>query len=180
MIFVYAMSVLSASGAIMAALMPERISVIAGLLTFYLVMTALLTIRHRAQGFDWLGAGAMVFALIVGFLSIAFAIQGLNSNDGLTPIGFIFGTVALLAAAGDARLLWTRNIEWTQRIARHLWRMCFALWIAAASFFLGQSDEFPEALRIMPLLCTPVLLVLLLMFYWLVRVLFTQWRPQSG
>lgn len=49
----------------------------------------------------------------------------------------------------------------------------------AASFFLGQSDEFPEALRIMPLLCTSVLLVLLLMFYWLARVLFMSWRPQS-
>ena len=57
--------------------------------------------------------------------------------------------------------------------------MCFALWIATASFFLGQADEFPEALRIMPLLCTPVLLVLLLMFYWLARVMFTQWRPSS-
>ena len=179
-IFVYARLVMSASGAVMAALKPERISIIAGLLTFYLVTTALLTVRRRAQGFDWMGAGAMLFALIVGLLSFAFAIQGLSSNDGLTPIGFIFGTVALLAALGDARVLLTRNIQWTQRIARHLWRMCFALWIAAASFFLGQSDEFPEALRIMPLLCTPVLLVLLLMFYWLVRVLFTQWRPQSG
>lgn len=180
MIFVYAMSVLSLSGALMAALKPERISVIAGLLTFYLVMTALLTVRRRVEGFDWMGAGAMAFALIVGLISIAFAIQGWNGNDGLTPIGFIFGTVALFAAAGDAHLLLIRNLSWTQRIARHLWRMCFALWIAAASFFLGQSDVFPEPLRIMPLLCTPVLLVLLLMFYWLVRVLFTPWQPQSG
>ena len=79
----------------------------------------------------------------------------------------------LLAALGDIRMLLTAEMEWTHRIARHLWRMYFALWIAAAAFFLGQSDEFPEALRIIPLLCTPVLLVLLLMFYWLVRVLFT-------
>jgi len=43
------MSVLSASGALMAALKPERISVIAGMLIFYLVTTALLTVRH-----DWL------------------------------------------------------------------------------------------------------------------------------
>lgn len=178
MIFVYAMLVMSASGAVLAVLRAERISIIAGLLTFYLVTTALLTVRRRAQGFDWAGTAALVFALIIGLLSIAFAIQGLSSNDGLTPMGFIFGTVALLAAFGDARLLLTRNIQWIQRIARHLWRMCFALWIATASFFLGQSDEFPEALRIMPLLCTPVLLVLLLMVYWLVRVLFTQWRPR--
>lgn len=177
-IFVCAMLVMSTSGAIMAALMPERISVIAGMLTFYLVVTALLTVR-RGLGSDWLNVGAALFGLAVGVLSITFAVQGLSTGnaDGLAPMGFIFGTVALLAAAGDVRMLLARNMQWTHRIARHLWRMCFALWIAAASFFLGQSDEFPEALRIMPLLCTPVLLVLLLMFYWLVRVLFTQWRP---
>jgi uncharacterized membrane protein len=181
-VFVYAMLVMSTSGAIMTALMPERISVIAGMLTFYLVVTALLTVRRgRGLGSDWLNVGAALFGLAVGLLSITFAIQGLSTGnaDGLAPMGFIFGTVALLAAAGDIRMLLTHNMQWTHRIARHLWRMCFALWIAAASFFLGQADEIPEALRIMPLLCTPVLLVLLLMFYWLARVLFTQWRPQA-
>jgi peptidoglycan/LPS O-acetylase OafA/YrhL len=182
-IFVYAMLVLSATGAVMAVLKSEMISVIAGLLTFYLVITALLTVRRRVQRFEWMNTGAMLFALIVGLLSIMFSIESLSgtigNTEGYAPIGFIFGTVSLLAAVGDARFLLTRNIQWTQRIARHLWRMCFALWIAAASFFLGQADEFPESLRIMPLLCTPVLLVLLLMFYWLARVLFTQWRPQA-
>jgi peptidoglycan/LPS O-acetylase OafA/YrhL len=160
--------------------MPERISVIAGMLTFYLVITALLTVRRPARKFRWMEVGAMVFALIVGLLSITFAVQGLSAGNtnGIAPMGFIFGAVALLAALGDVRML-ARSIPWAQRIARHLWRMCFALWIAAASFFLGQSDEFPEALRIMPLLCTPVLLVLLLLFYWLARVLFTPWRPQT-
>jgi peptidoglycan/LPS O-acetylase OafA/YrhL len=180
MIFVYAMLVLSTSGAVMAALKPERISVIAGMLTFYLVITALLTVRRREPGSNWMDASTMVFALLVGLLSITFAIQGLSGTDAeYTPIGFIFGIVALLAGFGDIRMMLARSLLWAQRIARHLWRMCFALWIAAASFFLGQSDEFPEALRIMPLLCTPVLLVLLLMFYWLARVLFTQWRPQA-
>ena len=179
MIFVYAMLLLSLSGAVMAALIPERISVIAGLLTFYLVITALFTVRRRSEGFDWMGAGAMVFAWMIGLLSFAFGVQDLSDPSGIAPIGFIFGTVAILAGFGDARLLLARSIPWSQRIARHLWRMCFALWIAAASFFLGQADEIPEQLRIMPLLCTPVLLVMLLMFYWLVRVLFTQWRPQA-
>lgn len=177
LIFVYSMLLLSLSGAVMAALTGERISVIAGLLTFYLVITALITVRRRPDGFDWMGAGAMVFAWIIGLLSITFSIQDLSDPNGIAPIGFIFGAVALLASLGDARNLQARSIPWSQRIARHLWRMCFALWIAAASFFLGQADEFPEQLRIMPLLCTPVLLVLILMFYWLVRVLFTRWRP---
>ena len=177
-IFVYAMLIMSTSGAVMAALKPERISVIAGLLTFYLVLTALLTVRHRVDVSRWIDVSAMLFAIVIGILSITFAIQGLNGDDGLTPMGFIFGTVALLAASGDARMLLARVIPWTHRIARHLWRMCLALWIATASFFLGQADMFPEALRSMPLQCTPVLLVMLLMIYWLIRVLFTQWRPR--
>jgi peptidoglycan/LPS O-acetylase OafA/YrhL len=179
MVFVGAMSVMSVSGAVMAALMPERISIIAGLLTFYLVMTALLTVRRNREGSRRLDVAAMLFAIAIGCLSILFGIDGLSDDTGIAPMGFVFGAVALLAAFGDARMLLSRSIPWIQRIARHLWRMCFALWIAAASFFLGQADEFPEALRIMPLLCTPVLLVLMLMFYWLVRVLFTPWRPSA-
>lgn len=154
----------------------------AGLLTFYLVTTALLTVRHRTQGFDWMSAGAMVFALIIGLLSIAFGIQGLNdtgNKNGITPIGFIFGAVALLAAFGDARLLLARSIPWAQRIACHLWRMCFALFLAAISLFIGQAQVFLESLRIMPLLYTPVLLVLLLMVYWLARVFFTKRHPRA-
>lgn len=185
MIFVYAMLLMSASGAGMAALKPERVSVIAGLLTFYLVITALLTVRHHGQGSNWMHAVAMLFGLTVALTAVLFGVVGLNNptheiNEPPPALGFIFGAVAFLAVLGDARMLLTRSMPWAQRIARHLWRMCLALWIAAASFFLGQADVFPEPLRIMPLLCTPVLLVLLLMFYWLVRVLFTQWRPQSG
>jgi hypothetical protein len=137
----------------------------------------LLAVRRRAPAFRWIDVVAMIFVLMIGFLSLAFALTG--DMDGTTPVGFLFGAVALLAALGDIRMLMSQRMEWSQRIARHLWRMCFALWIATASFFLGQSDEFPEALRIMPLLCTPVLLVMLLMAYWLVRVLFTPWRPQA-
>ncbi len=177
-IFVYAMLVMSTSGAVMAAQIPERVSVIAGLLTFYLVVTALLTVRRHGRGFPWMDVAATVFGLAVVVLAIVFGITGSNDPAGPPPaLAFIFGAVALLATFGDARILLVRSLPWHQRIARHLWRMCLALWIAAASFFLGQSDEFPEALRIMPLLCTPVLLVMLLMVYWLVRVLFTQWRP---
>lgn len=181
MVFVCAMLVMSASGAVMAALKPERVSVIAGLLTFYLVMTALLTVRRRGQGFTWIDAGATVFGLGVAITAFIFGTSNPSGEiDGPpTGIALVFGAVALLAVFGDVRMSLARGIPWSQRIARHLWRMCLALWIAAASFFLGQSDEFPEALRIMPLLCTPVLLVMLLMFYWLGRVLFTPWRPQA-
>lgn len=108
MIFVYSMLVLSASGAVMAALKPEQISVIAGMLTFYLVITAWHTVRRPENGFEWMNIAAMVFALVISLLSFSFGIQGLIGNDtgnvtGAASLGFIFGTVALLA-----RILFTQ------------------------------------------------------------------------
>jgi hypothetical protein len=69
----------------------------------------------------------------------------------------------------------TGGLFGAQRIARHLWRMCFSLFIASGSFFLGQAKVIPKPIRIVPLLAIPALLPLVLMFYWLLRVRFTKW-----
>jgi hypothetical protein len=53
--------------------------------------------------------------------------------------------------------------------------MCFSLFIASGSFFLGQAKVIPKPIRIFPLLAIPALLPLVLMLYWLARVLFTRW-----
>jgi hypothetical protein len=185
MIFVYSMLALSATGAGMAALQPNRVDMIAGLLTFYLVTTALFTVRRPVMKPQWIDAGAMLVGLAVGIAGISLGVEAVNSATGTVDEyppapAFIFGAVALLAAFGDARMLLARGFRGTQRLARHLWRMCFALFIAAGSFFLGQADLFPEPIRIMPLLALPVLLVLFLMVYWLARVLFTKWRPYAS
>ncbi|GEM_PF-5415494 len=62
-----------------------------------------------------------------------------------------------------------------QRIARHLWRMCMGLAIAAAAFFLGQARLFPGAIRESNVLVVPVLLALLLIIYWVIRVMWSAW-----
>lgn len=178
-LFVYATLLMSASGAVMAALKPDRLSVIAGALTFYLVITALLTVRRSVPGFHWIDLGAMLMALVVGIASVKFGFGALDGSTGKidgqpAAPGFIFGAVAFLAMLGDIHMLLARGITWAHRIARHLWRMCFALFISAASFFLGQAQVFPETVRNSGLLAIPVLLVFLLMLYWLVRVLSTQ------
>jgi hypothetical protein len=67
------------------------------------------------------------------------------------------------------------GLQGAQRITRHLWRMCFSLFIASGSFFLGQAKVIPKPIRILPLLAIPALLPLVLLFYWLVRVRFTKW-----
>jgi hypothetical protein len=186
MSFVYSMLIMSAVGAGLASmthrglggelLAPQRLSVVAGVLTFYLVATSLLTVRRRAPGPNWIDLLAMLLALTVGVASVTFAIEALNrptealNGESAAP-GFVFGAVALLAALGDMRMMRAGGIQGAHRIARHLWRMCFGLFIAAFSFFIGQAKVFPEPIRILPLLATPVLLVLVLMLYWLVRVL---------
>jgi len=67
-----------------------------------------------------------------------------------------------------------------QRVARHLWRMGFALFIAAGSFFLGSASKtglraqlFTPAIRRTHLPEVPVILVILLTIFWLCRVRFT-------
>ncbi|MFT5139491.1 MAG: hypothetical protein ACI9H8_001294 [Lysobacterales bacterium] len=81
-IFVCTMLFMSFSGAVMAALKPERISVVTGALTFYLVTTALLTVRHPVKKLPWIDVGAMLFAVTIGFVSIYLSIGGMNSADG--------------------------------------------------------------------------------------------------
>lgn len=83
---------------------------------------------------------------------------------------FMFAAVGLLGSASDFRVLRSAPLTGTRRLVRHLWRMCFALFIAALSFFIGQAKVFPEPIRIRPLLALPVLAVLVTMLYWLWRV----------
>ena len=83
---------------------------------------------------------------------------------------FIFGAVGLLAAAGDGRMMRAGGLQGTRRIARQLWRMCFAMWVAAASFFWGPPGRVPEIIYYPALLPIPVLLPIAVMVYWLWRL----------
>jgi hypothetical protein len=86
---------------------------------------------------------------------------------------FFMGSVALLAAAGDVRMLVRGGVFGAHRIVRHLWRMCFALFNAAGSLFLGQQQVFPAFLRKTNVLFVPDILPLILMIFWLFRDRFT-------
>lgn len=182
-VFVCAMLVMSSSGALMAALQPEVVvvNVIAGVLTFYLVLTALLTVRRPVPDSHRIDTAAMLVALTAGLgsLIIGFAAlgNGASDTDDAAPVYVMFGAVALLATLGDVRMLRAGRLQGPRRIARHLWRMCFGLFIAAGSFFLGPPQRLPAPLRGSALRPIPVLLVLAAMVFWLARVRLAQrWR----
>ncbi len=175
MVFVYFMLTVCTAGLVMALgrNVAPSVNVPAALITAYLIITSLTTVRPLAAGGRWLHVGGMLVALSVGVVMTRFTFEALagRAPDGMPAFPFImFGTVGVLGAVGDVRVMRSGPLRGVSRLARHLWRMCFALFIAALSFFIGQSDEFPEALRIMPLLALPLLAVLVTMFYWLWRV----------
>jgi uncharacterized membrane protein len=176
MVFVVAMLVMTSSAVVMAAfLRPNRVNVVAGTLTFYLVCTSVLTVRRSVEQARGALTSFMLLALIGSAYAFSLCVEGLRSANGIVDkvpwqALAMFGTVGLLGAVLDARLLWARRIEGAHRLARHLWRMCFALWIAAMSFFLGQAKFFPAPIRKSGVLAIPVLVVLLMMLFWLARV----------
>ena len=159
-----------------------------GILTFYLIGTAWLTARRRdgeTSRVDWV---ALLIPLAIGILNwmngISVVRSGESSQDGV-PVGMIFfmGSVCLLAAAGDVRMLVGGGVFGAKRIARHLWRMCFGLFIASGSFFLGPSNRplrllstvgigqrLPPALFSTNLYLILTVLPLILLVFWLVRV----------
>jgi hypothetical protein len=79
----------------------------------------------------------------------------------------------LLAAVGDVRIMRFGPPRGGPRLARHLWRMCFALFIAAGSFFSVRervATILPEPFTSGPMRALPILLLFGAMFYWLWRV----------
>ncbi len=176
-IFVVSMMGMSTAGAYLALMKHQMNNVF--VLAFYLVTTAWSTARRRdgkTSIFDW---GALLVALAVGTAIVSYGVQAAKTptrSIGGIPAGMFFflGSVALLSAAGDIRMLVRGGVFGAHRIARHLWRMCFSLFIATGSFFLGQQQVFPHWLRKTNVLFIPAILPLILMIFWLVRVLFTK------
>ncbi len=144
------------------------------LLTAYLVTTGFTTLRPPAKGARWISRVGTALALGVGLICLVFGFEAIaagGERDGMPAFPFfLFGVVGVVGGVGDVRAARAGGVAGRGRLARHLWRMCFALFIATLSFFLGQTDQIPEVLRIPVLLAAPVLAVPLTMFFWLWRV----------
>ena len=175
LLFVCAMLVMGTTAAILG-------NVIAGLMTAYFVGTALTTVRPVSPWTRRLNAAAPTIAVGLALLAIVGGAKAVNS-PGLSPGGvpfrtigvmsFFLATVMILAGAGDVRIMRLGTPRGRPRLARHLWRMCFALFIAAGSFFSIRervATILPEPFTTGPMRALPILLLFGAMFYWLWRV----------
>jgi uncharacterized membrane protein len=191
-VFFVSMLCMAGSGAFMAFLkfqfqndQFQITNVFGGSFALYLVATAWSAARRsedKTSVFDW-GALLIPLALLASFLTLG--IEAVRSPTGLKygyppVLYFVWAFMGLLCAVGDIRLLLRGGISGAKRIARHLWRMSFALFIAAASFFLGQQKVMPVSWRGSKLLFIPPIVSLILLFYWLIRVLYTKAYKKTG
>lgn len=176
-IFAVSMMLMAFIGACVAPFLPipERASVVAGALTFYLVLTSWSAVKRKPGRVDRFDYAVLVASLGIVLASVYLFWLASKSPggqlDGQPAAAFVmFLIIGGLAAVGDLRLIVNGGVSGATRVARHLWRMTVALFIAANALFLGQPQVFPQAVQASGVLNLPALLILALLVYWLCHV----------
>ena len=176
LVFTWAMVGLGLTAAGIGTYENRPSQVFAGLLVVYLVFTAMTTVKP----FPGIGKRVDVVLMVLAF---GYAVANLYGGavEWLDPMvevvgrprvvpPLVIGTVMLLAAIGDLRAIRAGGLRGSPRLVRHLWRMCFALFVATGSFFLGQMKFIPEPVRIVPLLLVLAFAPIVVLVYWIWRV----------
>lgn len=183
MSFVYAMLVMGTTASLLEYLQRAGVAnLVAALLSLYFVGTALTTVRPPSRWTRMINVAALTVAVGLALASIAGGVESVNTpglSSGGVPfrtigvMSFILAAMLLLAAAGDVRIMRSGPLRGGRRLARHLWRMCFALFIAAGSFFSIRARVakiLPELFATGPMRTLPFIVLFGAMFYWLWRV----------
>ncbi|AAK22621.1 hypothetical protein [Caulobacter vibrioides] len=153
----------------------QRPNFVAGVMALYLLISGTMAARLRDKKAGAPEVIGLIIALCITAAGVTFMRMGAASPsgtvDGSPPQAFLLFTIAgVFAAAGEAHALLRKQLSRTSRIARHLWRMCFSLFIASGSFFLGQQQVFPKALQDSALLYVAALAPLPILLFWLGKV----------
>jgi hypothetical protein len=171
--FVVAMLVLGVTASILEPFRSPPGSPIGGIIVCYFVATSWVT-AHRRDGTT--GKFEIVACAVVLGIAALMAwggFTGVTTPAGPGPV-FAFAGVCLLAGAGDLKVILRKKLAPAQRLSRHLWRMCFAFFIATGSFFLGQQDVLPKSVRGSPILFALAFAPFAVMAFWLVRLRFAK------
>jgi len=188
LLFVCAMLIMGFSGSILALrLSLTNMNVLGGLMAAYFVVTALTTVRPASAWTLWLNRAALLVVITLSVTDIVLGFKAFASSGGAlngVPFFMLFfmGTIMALAAVGDVRVMRLGRLAAGPRLSRHLWRMCFALFIAAGSFFSIRervAKILPEPFTTPWMRALPVLLIFVAMFYWLWRIRVRHQLPQA-
>lgn len=168
-LFVAAMLVLGVTASILEPFRDPPGSPVGGILVCYFVATAWVTARRRDGVPGRFERVACAFALLGAAAAFWGGLTGETTPAGPGPV-FAFAALCLLAGLGDLLFILRGRLTARQRLSRHVWRICFAFFIATGSFFLGQQDALPQAIRGSALLFVLAFAPFALMAFWLVRL----------
>lgn len=173
--FAVSMLVLGVTASILAQVKDEPALGMGGVFTCYFILTGWVTARRR----DGTTGKFEMFASAAALGTAALMVWGaVTAVEPPTPLGtgpiYAVAAVCLLAGIGDLSVVLRKKMTPAQHLSRHLWRMCFAFFIATGSFFLGQQDVLPQAVRGSPLLFVLAFAPFALMIFWLVRLRFAK------
>lgn len=179
-LFFGAMLLLIASGLYFSVTRSILFTFFLSVMAFYLLSSGWATVMRREGKTERFELANCLFILIAGAaalgLGLTETIRGAPlQNDVSSAAFFILAALAVLFGAQDVAVIRRGGCTGKHRIARHLWRMCLSLFIAVTIFFLGNNDVLPEVLRTPFFLTSPIVAVLALMVFWLMRVTFTNW-----
>lgn len=167
--FTIGMLIMLVSGGVLGWLKESPDDIFLAALVFYSVFTAWLTVYRKKGETGWLEYLALSWIVILGLLAANIDLTCENIRD---PSVYPFWVgIAALFALGDIHNLIRRGIPGAQRLARHLWRICFSLVWAALAFGDKIIKLLDSTIEEMPfVLIGPGVIVLCLMFYWLYRI----------
>lgn len=182
-IFFNAMLVMAGTAGVLAEAKSITASLLIAALTCYLLATSRAAVTSRPGTVTLFDKGAFLVAFCLGLVCFSYGMMAANSETGSVggfpaPVYFIFGGIALIAAIGDMRMLLKGGLRGKARVVRHLWRMCFVLFVAAASIFLGNSQVF-QGFVSTKFLAMPVLLIVLVSTFWFFRAKYGNWYQKA-
>ena len=176
LVFVYTMIAMGVS-AVGISVYEGKSDVAGGAAAAYLILTAWTTIRPLPGGGRGVHAALLLLPLLFavgGFINgvEAWGRPGHQMDGVPAAMRFFLATVFSLAVIGDVRMIRDGAIQGTRRLARHLWRMCFGLFIATGSFIaqLVKMTFMPEWTRSVTVIVLLALGPLVVLVYWMWRV----------
>lgn len=171
-VFFISMLAMAGVGATVSPFLDEDqwVNTTAAVFTLYLLATSWVTVRRRPGEVGRFERVAVIVPLGLVALGGVLLVAG-RAIDRAADFAtvYAFAVLAALAAACDLRMIRRGGVAGSGRIARHLWRMTFALFVATGSFFLGQQKFLPEGVRGTFIPAIPVLGVLGLLALWMIR-----------
>ena len=163
-VFVFAMLLMALPGGVVALQIGKPFDALSSVLVCYLVLSAMFAFKPGAYRLPLMAFGCITMAGYLGVELYALA-TGIRATDAPSGAGYVFATILALAVFGDFK---HRGEVKDRRgfTVRHMWRMCFALFMSTASFFGARPHLFPEWMAAYGVLLLLTFAPVVVMIYW--------------